>query len=88
MKVKYIAHSFVMEFATSLCRCGGQVSINTWMLDTYCADLYLSVLKLLKMAVGMRALLDTVLQALPQVNIVEKHQPLNCEASSLVYIES
>lgn len=26
-----------------------------------------SVLKLLKMAVGMRALLDTVMQALPQV---------------------
>lgn len=35
-----------------------------------------AVLKLLKMAVGMRALLDTVMQALPQV-----HNPL-CEITS------
>lgn len=40
--------------------------------DSYCV--YIStVLKLLKLATGMRALLDTVMQALPQVHIFFHH---------------
>lgn len=40
----------------------------TWDPEGPAHDFVLSaVLKLLKMAVGMRALLDTVMQALPQV---------------------
>lgn len=46
----------------------GSTSGVTWDPEGPAHDFVLSaVLKLLKMAVGMRALLDTVMQALPQV---------------------
>lgn len=46
----------------------GSTSCVTWNPKGPAHDFVLSaVLKLLKMAVGMRALLDTVMQALPQV---------------------
>lgn len=42
-----------------------------------------AVLKLLKMATGMRALLDTVMQALPQVNT--EHNRCCLFASGFIY---
>lgn len=51
-----------------LCKTEKNLSIGKTL--SYFLDVYLcvpTVLKLLKMAVGMRALLDTVMQALPQV---------------------
>lgn len=46
----------------------GSTNCVTWDPEGPAHDFVLSaVLKLLKMAVGMRALLDTVMQALPQV---------------------
>lgn len=48
-----------MHTHTQACPCWSGLSGPGWVLPT--------VLKLLKMATGMRALLDTVVQALPQV---------------------
>lgn len=45
-----------------------------------------AVLKLLKMATGMRALLDTVVQALPQVNLEPGSVPSHFSTSAALFL--
>lgn len=59
-------------------------------LSDSCLVLVVTVLKLLKMATGMRALLDTVVQALPQVKQTSSKDSrfLHPSSKGLIFVEA